>query len=141
MCRDVLAAGQNCQSRHHICFGDPNSAHCPDNHQYVNDTTPDNMLIWATGIGIATKEFVETNLADARHYAAKLKSLINLKREVRQQGWQPNLEAACNFVIRMKCFSVSRLRAVLKRHTFEVQQMRSLRFNTTTYAALATMTK
>ncbi|GHA79817.1 integrase [Formosimonas limnophila] len=97
-------------------------AHRPDNHQFANDTTPDNMRDWARNVGIATLQFVEANLSDTRHYAAKLKSLINLKREVRQHDWQASLEAACAFVIHMKCFSVSRLRSVLKRHSFEPTQ-------------------
>lgn len=94
-------------------------AHRPDNHQFANDITPDNMRIWAAGVGTATQQFVETNLSDMRHYASKLKSLINLKREIHQHDWQSSLEAACAFVVQMKCFSVSRLRAVLKRHSFE----------------------
>lgn len=94
-------------------------SHRPDNHQLANDATPDNIRMWAAGVGTATQQFVETNLADTRHYASKLKSLINLKHEIRQRDWQSSLEAACTFVIQMKCFSVSRLRAVLKRHSFE----------------------
>lgn len=96
---------------------DPN--HQPPDHQYASNSTPDKILAWATSIGPATQQFVKRNLADTRHYAAKLKSLINLRNEVNRQGWQENLEQACTFVIKMNCFSVSRLCAVLKRHTFQ----------------------
>lgn len=95
--------------------------HAPEHHNYANSITPDAILDWATGIGTATQQFVENNLADKRHRAAKLKSLVLLKAEVRQKGWTPRLESACQFVIKMKCFSVSRLRAVLSRHTFDSQ--------------------
>lgn len=94
-------------------------SHQPPEHQYASNSTPDKILAWATGIGPAAQHFVERNLADTRHYAAKLKSLINLRNEVSRQSWQSNLEQSCAFVIKMNCFSVSRLCAVLKRHTFQ----------------------
>lgn len=101
-----------------------NPSHRPSNHQFINECTPDNLLLWAINFGNATQQFVETNLADKRHYASKLKSLINLKREVRQHDWQDDLEDACKFIIQMKCFSISRLRSVLKRHSFEPHKVK-----------------
>ena len=97
------------------------ASHAPDNHIYANSITSEAMLEWATKIGMATQQFVEANLADKRHRAAKLKSLTLLKSEIRQKGWQSKLEQACIFVIQMRCFSVPRLRAVLARHAFEVK--------------------
>ena len=97
------------------------ASHAPEHHNYANSITPDAILDWATGVGAATRQFVENNLADKRHRAAKLKSLVILKAEIRQKDWLSKLEKACAFVIQMKCFSVSRLRAVLARHSFDPQ--------------------
>ena len=108
----------------HAITGDlitSDASHAPEHHNYANSITPDAILDWARGIGTATQQFVENNLADKRHRAAKLKSLVILKAEIRQKDWLSKLEKACAFVIQMKCFSVSRLRAVLARHSFDPQ--------------------
>ena len=93
--------------------------HLPEQHRFAQSITPEAILEWAGDIGDATRQFFERNLNDKRHFAKNLKSLIHLKRDVRQKDWLPHLELTCSMMVRMKSFSISRLTVILKRKSTE----------------------
>ena len=94
-----------------------NFNHLPEHHRHTQSVTPEALLEWATSIGSSTFQFVEHNLKNKQHFAARVKSLINLKRDVRQNNWLPHLETTCELAVRMKSFSISQLCVILRRCT------------------------
>ena len=89
--------------------------HRPPNHAYVADSTSEKILAWAESMGSSTKRFLDINFKDHRYYATRLKSALNLRKDVLNNGWQNKLEAACTYALSINSFTFQRLMSILKR--------------------------
>lgn len=92
--------------------------HYPPDHRYAKGATPEAILSWAEQVGVATKQFIETNFTDKRYFASRLKAANKLRKDVFENKWDSELENACQYAIRINGMTFQTLYSILKHQQY-----------------------
>jgi len=89
------------------------AAHMPQAHRDSAEWTPQRLIWWAKGNGVATARVVETILASKPHPQQGFRSCLGMMRLGKRDGAE-RLEAACRRALKSGACSYKRIDSILK---------------------------